>query len=121
MRAVLGLNALAMVLLAAHVARSGYVLAALLSLCVLLLFLERRRWVLWVMQAIAYAAAASWVQTALNLVAQRQAQGRPWTVAALILGTAALFSATAGLLLNLPVMRKIYTKGRPVPPVDPQP
>ena len=108
MPAVLVCYALAMLLWSAHFLRAGLVLPAALCLCVLLLFLVRQLWVLWVLQGLAYLAAASWAQTAMHLVAQRQAQGRSWTAGVAILGAVALFSAVAGLLLNLPVMRRVY-------------
>jgi hypothetical protein len=44
----------------------------------------------------------------LLLVALRQRTGQPWTLAAIILGSVALFSLLAGLLLNSRAIRERY-------------
>ena len=51
-----------------------------------------------------------WLLTALHLIDQRQLEGRPWTTAAVILGTVALLSVLAGLLLNSKAIRERYSR-----------
>lgn len=100
----------AAVLIAAHFLRDGNFIAVALSLCVPLLFLYRRWWVLIVLQLMAYGAAATWIITLLRIVELRQVTGRSWTAAALILGGVALLTLVAGLLLNSPALRKRYPR-----------
>lgn len=99
---------IAAVLLGAHFLRAGN--PALVGLCLAapLLFLHRKRWSLIVLQVLAYGAAAIWIAVAIDLVRLRQQLGQPWTVAAVILGTVALFSVLAGLLLNSRAIRERY-------------
>lgn len=104
----ISLFAIAGLLLAAHFFRSGNVLLAALCLATPLLFLCRKRWSLILLQLTAYAATASWLWTALRLVAIRQQADRPWIAAALILGAVALFTLVTGLLLNSRSMRERY-------------
>ena len=104
----IGTFAVAALLLAAHFLRQGNL--ALVALCLLapLLFLRRKRSTLTILQILAYAAAAGWIALAVGLVQSRQLSGRPWTLAAVILGAVALFTALAGLLLNSQSIRKRY-------------
>ncbi len=55
-----------------------------------------------------YGATATWLYTAWQLVQMRQSFGRPWALAAAILGAVAILSLMAGLLLNSRVMRVRY-------------
>ena len=74
------------------------------------IFFYRRRLSLIVLQVFAYAAAGVWLQTAWELVQVRLARDQNWKLAAAILGTIALYSLLAGLLLNSSVMRRRYDK-----------
>jgi hypothetical protein len=56
----------------------------------------------------AYAGAAVWVYTALQIVRERMMFGRPWGLAVIILGTVALFTIFAGLLLNSRTIKVRY-------------
>jgi hypothetical protein len=99
---------LAAALLAAHYFRmANYGLLAL-SLAAPLLLLVRRRWTLLVLQLAAYAASLVWLASLLELVQYRLQMGRPWTAAALILGTVTLLTLLAGLLLNARALRERY-------------
>jgi hypothetical protein len=98
----------AAVLLAAHFLRAGNLALVALCLAAPLLFLHRKRWSLIALQVLAYAAAANWVLVAVDLIRLRQQLGQRWTIAALILGTVALFTLLAGLLLNSRAMRERY-------------
>lgn len=99
---------IAAALTAAHFLRAGnYVLAAF-SLATPLLFLYRTRWSLMLLQLAAYGATLNWLVAVVLLVQMRQQVGRPWSTAALILGTVALLTLLAGLLLNSRSMRQRY-------------
>jgi hypothetical protein len=106
----IGLFVLASLLLAAHFFRQGNL--PLVALCLLtpLLFIVRRPWSLAALQVSAYFASAIWLVTAVRLVQERIAIGRPWAIAAIILGAVACLTATAGALLN---SRAIKGKYRP--------
>lgn len=99
MIARIALYVVAAVLIAAHFLRAGSPIAAALCLATPLLFLVRRRWSLLMLQGLAYAAATMWLVTAWRLVVERQSFGRPWLLAAVILGAVAAVSALAGGLL----------------------
>ena len=99
---------LAAALTAAHFFRAENYAMVALSLAVPLLFLYRKPVSLVLLQLAAYGATANWLITALLLVQMRQQIGRPWTVAAIILGAVALLTLLAGLLLNSRVMRQRY-------------
>jgi hypothetical protein len=98
----------AAVLLGAHFLRADNPVMVALCLAAPLLFFHRRRWSLIVLQLLAYGAAGTWIAVAIQLVQLRQQSGQPWTVAALILGSVALFSVLAGLLLNSRAMSESY-------------
>ena len=108
----LGLFATAAVLLGAHFLRAGNPALVTLCLAAPLLFLYRKRWSLIVLQILAYGAAATWIAVAIQLAELRQRSGQPWTIAAMILGTVALFTLLAGLLLNSRVIRERYRDNR---------
>jgi hypothetical protein len=104
----ISLFAIAAVLLGAHFLRAGSFLLVALCLATPLLFLYRTRWSLIVLQLAGYAATASWLWAAVQIVAVRQQAGRPWAAAAVILVAVALFTLVAGLLLNSRSMRERY-------------
>lgn len=93
---------------AAHFTRAGSLILAVLCLMAPLLFFLRRRLSLLLLQGLAYAAAVGWLWTAYELVAMRQAAGRPWLLAATILAAVAALSALAGALLRSGAMRERY-------------
>ncbi|MEK7435289.1 MAG: hypothetical protein AAB150_00220 [Pseudomonadota bacterium] len=104
----ISLYTIAALLLGAHFLRGGNLVMAGFCLAAPLLFLWRQRWSLILLQLLAYGAAGTWIAVAYQLVQLRQQLGQPWTVAALILGTVALFSLIAGLLLNSRATRERY-------------
>ncbi|OGA53377.1 MAG: hypothetical protein A3G25_06170 [Betaproteobacteria bacterium RIFCSPLOWO2_12_FULL_63_13] len=108
--AVVGLYTVAALLAGAHFLRAGS--PALLGLCLLspLLFLYRKRWILMLLQAMAYGAAVNWIVTACQIVQARSLEGRAWTTAAVILGAVAAVTAVAGLLLNSGSVRTRYPR-----------
>ncbi len=98
----------AALLLGAHFLRAGNWLMLGVCLALPLLFLWRKRWSLIALQLLAYAAAANWIAVVVQLVRIRQHYGQHWTAAAIILGSVALFTLIAGLLLNSRVMTERY-------------
>lgn len=95
-------------LMAAHFFRMGNFFVLGLCLATPLLFLWKSRWSLVLLQFGAYLATATWLGVAVELVQFRQQIERPWTVAAIILVSVALFTLVAGLLLNARSMRERY-------------
>ena len=98
----------AALLIGAHFLRARDLLLVGFCVAAPLLFLYRNRWSLIVLQLCAYGATAAWLHTAYRLVEFRQHIGRSWTVAAIILGSVALFTLISGLLLNSRCMRERY-------------
>jgi hypothetical protein len=78
------------------------------SVLVPLLMLIRKRWSLILVQLSAYAAAVVWLSTATHLVQERMISAKPWSGAVIILGSVALFSVFAGLLLNSRKVKERY-------------
>jgi hypothetical protein len=106
----IGLFTTAALLFGAHFLREGNIVAVALCLGAPLLFLYRRRWVLIPLQVMAYGASVTWMITLQHIIEQRELAGRTWTAAALILGTVALLTLLAGLLLNSRVFRERYPR-----------
>jgi len=108
MRLRISLYIVAALLLGAHFLRAGDL--ALVALCVAapLLFLYRARWSLLALQFLAYCATGTWIGVAIRLVEVRQQLGQRWTAAVVILGSVALFTLAAGLLLNARAITQRY-------------
>ena len=104
----ISLFVLAALLLGAHFLRAGNLAMLALCLAAPLLFFHRKRRSLIALQLLAYGAGASWIATAAQLMHLRLSTGQPWTVAVVILGSVALFSIAAGILLNSPVIKDRY-------------
>src|SRR5512141_913651 len=104
----IGLFVVAALLLGAHFLRADNLPAVALCAAAPLLFFHRRRWSLIALQLLAYCAAGIWIGVAIRLVQLRQHAGQSWTVAAAILGSVALFTLLAGLLLNSRAIRERY-------------
>jgi len=104
----ISLYAIAAAVLGAHFLRGGNFLMVALCLAAPLLFFWRQQWSLLLLQILAYGASATWLVVAYQLIALRQRSGQPWTAAAVILGSVALFTLVAGLLLNSRAIRSRY-------------
>ncbi|MFO1414503.1 MAG: hypothetical protein U1F10_11495 [Burkholderiales bacterium] len=104
------LYVVAALVLAAHFYRAGELVFVALCVATPFLFLHRRRYTLLVLQALAYAGALVWIHAAVDLVYVRTQLGRPWTAAVVILGSVALVTALAGVLLNGRAMRERFPK-----------
>jgi hypothetical protein len=111
MRLRIALYTVSALLLGAHFLRAANLVMVALCLAAPLLFLWRQRWSLILLQVLAYGAAATWIAVAAQLVQLRQQSGQSWTGAAVILGTVALLTLLAGLLLNSSAMRERYPSG----------
>ena len=108
----ISLYVVAALLLGAHFLRSGNLAMVALCLAAPLLFFWRKRRSLIALQLLAYAAAGTWIAVAIQLAQLRQLSGQSWTLAAIILGSVALFSLLAGLLLNSRAIRERYSDNR---------
>lgn len=104
----ISLYVLAALLLGAHFLRAGNIAMTALCLAAPLLFLWKSRWSLIALQCLAYGAAATWIAVAIRLVQMRLQLGQAWTAAGVILGSVALFTLLAGLLLNSRALRRRY-------------
>ena len=104
----IGLFVIAALLLAAHFLRAGSLPLVVLCVATPLLFLYKRRWSLIVLQVAAYVGVATWLWAAVQLVQMREQSGQSWMLAVLILGTVALLTLLAGLLMNSNCMRERY-------------
>jgi len=101
---------LAALVLGAHFLRDGNILLTVVFALSPLLLLIKQRWVLWVLQAIAYVGAVLWLQTAIQILNQRLLLGEPWLRMVIILGVVAAFSVFAGVLMNGKVMQDKYSR-----------
>lgn len=99
---------IAAALSAAHFFRAGSYAMVALSLATPLLFFFKKPWSLVLLQLAAYGATVNWLVVALLLAQMRQQVGRPWTAAAIILGSVALLTLLSGLLLNSRALRERY-------------
>lgn len=104
----ISLFVIAALLMGAHFLRAGNYLLVAMCVAMPLLFLYKKRWSLILLQIAAYCATASWLMAALELVQMRQQIGQSWTAAAIILGTVAVLTLVAGLLMNSRCMRERY-------------
>jgi len=86
--------------IAAHFLREDNLILTALCLLTPVLFIIRRRWSLLVLQYLAYASAAIWLDTAWEIVVARQLSGEPWLRAAIILIVVAAICLIAGILLR---------------------
>jgi ferredoxin len=91
---------LAAALMAAHFMRAGELGPALTSALAPWLLVTRRRWAARSLQLLLLGGGLIWLQTLLRLVQARLSLGQPYLRLALILGTVALLTAAAALLLQ---------------------
>jgi hypothetical protein len=101
---------IALILLGAHFLRSQQPLLVIICMLSPLLLLIRRRWVLVLLQVLAYFGGIVWISTIVDIAQNRIAQGLPWARMVLILGAVALFTILSGLLLNSCKVKKKYVK-----------
>ncbi len=103
---------IAMIILAAHFLRTGA--SALTLLCLLLPFLLfiKRSWVITTTSLFAYFGGIIWLFVTYDLYLQRAASDQPWARMILILGTVAIFTFAAGILLKTAAVRKLYSPSK---------
>lgn len=95
-------------LLAAHFLRSANYVMVVLTLTLPMLLMVRKWWVVRVIQVMLLLAAVEWLFTTLNIVEQRQADGRPWLRAGIIVGTVVVWTLASGLVFAHPRLKKRY-------------
>ncbi len=103
--------ALSLALLSAHFHRQGDPALALLAALLIALLALRRAWVPYLLQLALVAGCVEWAWTALILVQQRIAFGRPWGRLSLILGAVILLAALSVLALRHPRVRRHFRAG----------
>ena len=99
---------LSVLVLGAHFFRAGNLVLVAASLVVLPLLFIRRRWVMWITQAVLVLGAAEWVRSTLAFVQVRQTMDMPWTRLAVILGSVATFTLLSALVFYIPALRRRY-------------
>jgi len=98
----------AFLLLGAHFLRGGNTVLIVVSVVAPCLLLVKKRWILLLLQWLAYCGALVWIHTTLVLVRQRLATDAPWGRMLLILSGVTLFTLWAGYLLNSDVVKRRY-------------
>ena len=99
---------IAFFLLGAHFLRSGHIILTGVSILAPLLLLIKKRWILFLMQWLAYSGAIVWMYTTFILVQQRLMAGSPWVRMLLILSGVTVLTLYAGYLLKSDVVKQRY-------------
>ena len=99
---------LSCLVLGAHYLRVSELGVVMLWASVPLVLLLRRQWVPLVVTGMLLWGGYVWLDTAVALVALREAQGLPWTRMALIMGGVAVFSAASPLAFLTEGLRRRY-------------
>lgn len=102
---------LASLIMAAHLFRFGWHIAAFALLIVPLALLIRQRWIPWIFQLLLVLAAGEWLHITYVLAQQRMYFQQPWLRMALILGAVALFNLIAAALFWTRALRAHYGLG----------
>lgn len=103
---LLAAPAISLLVLGAHFLREGALVLTGACAVLVLLLAWRRPWVPRLLQAALALGTIEWAWTALVLVQQRIAEGRPWGRMAAILGFVAL--VTAASIAALGALKKRY-------------
>lgn len=112
---------LAMVTLAAHYARYGFLSLAFVLVASLALLFFPKRWVARTMQVILVLAAIEWVTVLYDVASERAMDGRDSRKSGIILGGTAAFTLAAALLYQTPRLKKRYARDAgPTTPATPQ-
>jgi hypothetical protein len=102
--------ALAVVVLAAHFLRAGWLPLVVLLIAVIPLLGLRRRWVPRLFQLILGLGALEWLRALLELRDIRIALGQPYTRMAAILGVVAVLTLLAAAVFELDPVRRWYRR-----------
>jgi hypothetical protein len=106
--ALLGLPALALVLLAAHLVHAGWWPLAVGAVLLVGLLGLRRPWAARAIQVVLVMATLEWVRTTVGLTQLRLHHGEPYLRLALILGTVTLYTALAAATFRYPALRLYF-------------
>ena len=106
--ALLALPALALLLLAAHLAHAGLMPLAALAILLVGLLAVRRPWASRTLQVVLAAAVIEWILTTVGLAQLRLRHGEPYVRLAVILGSVTLFTALAALAFQHQVLRTYF-------------
>jgi len=110
--ALLSLTALTLLLLGAHFFRAALVPLTVVCLGLIALLFVRARWA-WVSLQVALALGAlEWLRTAWEFASMRAAMGQPYTRLLVILGSVALVTALAALVLRTRTARDHFRSPR---------
>jgi len=99
---------IAFLLLGAHFLRGGHMILAGVSILAPLLLLIKKRWMLLLVQWLAYSGALVWIQTTFSLIQQRRMTGVPWVRMLLILSGVTVLTLYAGYLLSSDIVKRRY-------------
>ncbi len=100
---------LSALLLGAHFLRAELIPVVVLALLFPALLFFRRAWATRLVQIFLVLGALEWVRTLLILVAERRADGQPWSRLAMIIGLVVVFTASSALLFSFcRSLRKTY-------------
>lgn len=91
---------LSLLVLAAHFLREGALVPVAACIALMLLLAWRRAWVPRVVQAALALGTIEWLRTAVVLVQERTAEGRPWMRLAAILAVVAIITGASAFALE---------------------
>ena len=106
--ALFALPALALLLLAAHLAHAGLMPLAALAILLAGLLAVPRPWALRTLQVVLAVAVIEWILTNVGLAQLRRRHDEPYLRLAVILGSVTLFTALAALAFQHPVLRAYF-------------
>ena len=86
-------------ILGAHFMRRGQPGLVAIALLSPLLLIFRQKWTLRVYQLLLFTGTIRWIQITMILISDRSSNGQPWTRAAVIMGSVALFMLISALFL----------------------
>jgi hypothetical protein len=101
---------LALVLLAAHFYRAGWMSLAVLSAVLTLLLAVPRPWAARTLQAALALGAVEWLRTLIAFAAVRVASGQPYLRLAAILGAVAAFTLLAAWIFQHRALRARFRR-----------
>lgn len=91
---------LSALLLGVHFVRAGVFPFVVIASAVPLMLLIRSSWAARLVQAFLLFGVLEWILTLLLLIAKRRVAGQSWTLAAIILGAVAVFTASSALVFS---------------------
>lgn len=101
---------LAHILMGAHLMFHGMGLFAFLTLIPAALLFVLRRWMVLLQRVLLVLWALEWVRAGAMLVMSRVSEGRPFALAAAIMGGTAAFTLLTAAVFSLPRVRRFYER-----------